>query len=158
MKVQILPRIPNGDECKTVEHTVFRTVPNGFESRRPFQSLKSGYSQGVKGGGLQIRYLRFKSGYLLIRLRILDCRFSIEIRSPKSQIRNRYVVRSLTAEHLAVNDDSVGSNPIDPPILILDLGLRILDLIFNPQSAISNPKSARGRGRKAYALRCRRRR
>lgn len=31
----------NGDECKAVEHAVFRTASSGFETRRPFQEKSS---------------------------------------------------------------------------------------------------------------------
>ena len=50
-----------------------------------------------------------------------------------------YVVRSLRTEHLAVDEGGMGSNPIDPPISILDWGLRILD--WRHKSKIPNPKS-----------------
>lgn len=142
MKVRILPRIPNGDECKPVEHAVFRTAHSGFESRRPFQNY-CGHSQGDKGGGLQIRkspvQIRMPAPNLKPRQQTRDGRKAPLILSLVSLLLLWFVAQS--AERFAVDEVVAGSNPVDPPISILEFGLRNADstfLIRNLKSVICN--------------------
>lgn len=50
-----------GDECKAIEHAVFRTVHSGFESRCPFQK-SAGIAKRTKVAVCKTANLRFKSG------------------------------------------------------------------------------------------------